>query len=112
MDNEPSVVLAVLFSLDESTHKRVSSGYNLKQNHTHAAAPKALFFVSDLIAANEFVITATKRLISQKLSTIMAIMKKRHETKYSASIIEYIRGAHCDKCNVDFNAASTDVLSW
>ena len=51
-------------------------------------------FVSDLIAANVFVITATKRFRSQKFSTTIANMKKRHETKYSASIMEYIKGAH------------------
>ena len=62
---------------------------------TYGAAPKAECFVSFLIAANVFVITATKRLMSQKLRTITQTMKKKHETKYSASIIEYISGDHC-----------------
>ena len=61
---------------------------------THDAAPKALFLVSVLMAANVFVITATKRLISQKLSTRMQIMKKKQDTKYSASIIAYMIGDH------------------
>ena len=37
---------------------------------TYGAAPKAECFVSFLIAANVFVITATKRLMSQKLRTM------------------------------------------
>ena len=66
----------------------------MQNEDTHGAAPKALFLVSDLIAAKLLVITATKRLISQKFKTIMAIMKKKHDTKNSASIIEYINGVH------------------
>ena len=47
------------------------------------------------MAENVFVITATKRLISQKLSTMMARMKKKQDTQNSASTIEYINGDHC-----------------
>ena len=47
------------------------------------------------MAENVLVITATKRLMSQKLSTTMQTMKKKHETKNSESIIEYIIGDHC-----------------
>jgi hypothetical protein len=61
---------------------------------TYGAAPKALFLVSDLIAEKVFVMTATKRLISQKLRTIIQTMKKQQETKNSASIIEYMSGDH------------------
>jgi hypothetical protein len=65
-----------------------------QHNHTHGAAPNALLFVSDLIAEKVLVITATKRLINQKLSTMMQTMKKIQETKNSASIIEYMIGDH------------------
>ena len=65
-----------------------------QQEVTYGAAPKALFLVSDLIAENVLVMTATKRLINQKLSTTMQTMKKQHETKNSASIMEYISGDH------------------
>jgi hypothetical protein len=62
---------------------------------TYGAAPKALFFVSERIAANVLVITATNKLINQKFNTTTQRMKKKHETKNSASIMEYIIGAHC-----------------
>ena len=61
---------------------------------THGAAPNALFCVSFRIAENVFVITATNRLISQKFNTIISTIKKKHDTKNSASIISYIIGAH------------------
>lgn len=64
---------------------------------TYGAAPKALFFVSARIAAKLFVITATNKLINQKLRTIIPIMKKKHEMKNSESIIEYINGVHCSR---------------
>lgn len=38
--------------------------------------------------------TATKRLMSQKLRTMIATIKKKQEAKNSASIIEYIRPDH------------------
>ena len=62
---------------------------------TYGAAPKAECFVSFLIAANVFVITATKRLMSQKLRTMTQMMKKKHDTKYSESIMLYMSGVHC-----------------
>jgi len=61
----------------------------------HGAAPKALLLVSERIAEKVFVITATNKLISQKLRTMTQMMKKKQETKNSASIIEYMRGDHC-----------------
>lgn len=64
---------------------------------TYLCAPKALFFVSDLIAANVFVITATNRLINQKLRTITHMMKKKHETKNSESTMLYMSGDHYQK---------------
>lgn len=62
---------------------------------TYGAAPNALFFVSDLIAENVFVITATNRLMSQKFKTIIQMIKKKHEMKNSESIMSYIIGDHC-----------------
>jgi hypothetical protein len=38
--------------------------------------------------------TATKRLKSQKFKTTTHIMKKIQDTKYSASSMEYMSGAH------------------
>lgn len=61
---------------------------------TYGAAPKALFCVSERMAENVLVMTATKRLISQKLRTIMQTMKKKQETKNSESIMSYIIGDH------------------
>lgn len=61
---------------------------------TYGAAPNALFFVSDLMAAKVLVMTATNKLMSQKLRTMTAMIKKKHEIKNSASIIEYINGVH------------------
>lgn len=61
---------------------------------TYGAAPNALFLVSERIAANVFVITATNKLINQKLRTTTQIMKKKQETKNSESIIAYINGVH------------------
>ena len=54
---------------------------------THGAAPKALFCVSFRIAENVFVMTATKRLMSQKFNTMIQTMKKKQDTKNSESII-------------------------
>ena len=54
---------------------------------THGAAPKALLFVTVLIDENVLVITATKRFNSQKFKTTMHMIKKMHETKYSASSV-------------------------
>ena len=61
---------------------------------THGAAPKALFLVCERIAENVLVITATNKLMSQKLSTMTQMMKKAQEMKNSASIMEYIRDDH------------------
>lgn len=61
---------------------------------THGAAPNALLCVSLLIAENVFVMTATKRLMSQKLSTMMHTMKKKQDTKNSESIMLYIKVDH------------------
>lgn len=63
-------------------------------NNTHGAAPNALFCVSFRIAENVFVMTATKRLISQKFRTIRHTIKKKQDTKNSASIMLYIMGDH------------------
>lgn len=38
--------------------------------------------------------TATKIFMSQKFSKTRQMRKKKHEAKYSASIIAYIRSAH------------------
>ena len=79
--------------------------YNKKK--AYGAAPNALFFVSDLIAAKVLVMTATNRLISQKLRTIMATIKKKHEIKNSASIIWYMSPDHYDsKVSFDLRAKS------
>jgi hypothetical protein len=64
---------------------------------TYGAAPNALFFVSFLMAENVLVMTATNRLMSQKLRMMMPKMKKKHETKNSASIMLYITGAHYNR---------------
>ena len=63
---------------------------------TYGAAPKAECFVSFLIAANVFVITATKRLMSQKFRITRQMMKKKAETKNSESIMSYMMGDHCN----------------
>jgi hypothetical protein len=78
----------------DKTKWLVSTLQQLSLTSTYGAAPKALLFVSDRIAEKVFVMTATKRLISQKLRTTMQTMKKQHETKNSASIIAYIMGDH------------------
>jgi hypothetical protein len=43
--------------------------------------------------------TATNRLMSQKLRTMTQMMKNKAETKNSASMIEYIKGDHYQKTN-------------
>lgn len=73
---------------------------NKVQVTTHGAALNALDRVSVLIAENVFVITATNKLISQKLSTTIQTMKKKEDTKNSESITEYI---NCDHYNVRAN---------
>lgn len=77
---------------------------------TYGPAPNALFLVSFLIAENVFVITATKRLMSQKFRTITQIMKKRHETKYSESIMEYMSGVHWQGIRHDKTKKLRDLL--
>lgn len=72
-----------------------NAAWRRRKNDTHGAAPNALFFVSERIAENVFVITATKRLMSQKLSTMRQTMKKKQDTKNSESIIWYMMGDHC-----------------
>ena len=61
---------------------------------THGAVLNALERVSVLIAENVFVITATNRLISQKLSTMRQVIKKKQDMKNSASITLYINVDH------------------
>jgi len=61
---------------------------------THGEALNALFCVSSLIAENVLVITATNRLMSQKFSTTIQIIKKKEDMKNSASIMEYISDDH------------------
>ena len=46
------------------------------------------------MAENVFVMTATNRLMSQKLRMMTQTMKKTEDTKYSASMMLYINGAH------------------
>lgn len=46
------------------------------------------------MAENVFVITATNKLISQKLSTTRQTMKKKQDMKNSESITEYINVDH------------------
>jgi tellurite resistance protein len=60
----------------------------------HGAALNALDRVTVLIAANVFVITATNKLISQKLSTTRQMMKKKQDMKYSESITLNINVDH------------------
>jgi len=60
---------------------------------TNGAALNTLERVSVLIAENVFVITATNKLISQKLST-MRLMKKKQDMKNSESITLYINVDH------------------
>jgi hypothetical protein len=43
------------------------------------------------------VITATNRLMSQKLSTTMQVIKKKQQRKYSESITVYINCVHYNK---------------
>jgi UTP-glucose-1-phosphate uridylyltransferase len=64
---------------------------------THGAALNALFCETSLIAENVFVITATNRLMSQKLSTMIQMMKKKQQMKNSESITEYINDDHYNK---------------
>jgi hypothetical protein len=95
VDDGPPVVLILIDRYESGFSPYTISLFRRnKIQATYGAAPKALFCVSDLIAAKVFVMTATNRLISQKLRTIMATMKKKHEMKNSASIMEYIRGDH------------------
>ena len=61
---------------------------------TNGAALNALERVSVLIAENVFVITATNKLISQKLSTMRQVMKKKQDMKNSESITLYINVDH------------------
>ena len=60
-------------------------------------APNALFRVSERMAAKLFVMTATNKLMIQKLRTTMQMMKNREETKKSESMTLYITGDHCNK---------------
>jgi hypothetical protein len=62
---------------------------------THGTALNALDRVFVLMAKKAFVMTATKRLISQKLSTTRQMMKKKQETKNSDWITAYINVDHC-----------------
>ena len=64
---------------------------------THGAALNALLCETSLMAKNVFVITATNRLMSQKLSTTMQVIKKKQQRKYSESITVYINCAHYNK---------------
>jgi len=65
-----------------ANYKRVMTG-----DTTYGAAPNALFLVSDRMAENVFVMTATSKLMSQKFNTRIPAMKKKQETKYSAFMI-------------------------
>lgn len=56
----------------------------------YGAAPNALFDVSFLMAEKVLVITATKRLISQRFRTTTQMMEKKQEKKDSESIVMYI----------------------
>jgi hypothetical protein len=57
---------------------------------TYASAPKALLFVSALLAPKLCVMTATNKFKSQKFNTTMQIMKKAQEMKNSEDIIAYM----------------------
>lgn len=70
--------------------KLYQSKHGKQQGVTHLVAPNALRLVSSRIAEKVFVITATKRFNNQTLRTMAPTMKKRHETKNSASIIWYM----------------------
>jgi len=66
----------------------------LRANMKATSSLNALDRVSVLIAENVFVITATNKLISQKLSTIRQVMKKKQDMKNSESITLYINVDH------------------
>ncbi len=52
----------------------VSGHSQLEEDATYGAAPNSFFFVSDRMAENILVITATNRLMSQKFRTKMQTM--------------------------------------
>ena len=54
---------------------------------THTEEAKALCFVSSMMEAKVFVMTATNMLINQKLRITRQTIKNRQEAKKSADII-------------------------
>jgi hypothetical protein len=67
---------------------------NREGTYSIPLAPNALSFVSAKMPLNALVMTATTRLMSQKLSTITQMMKKMQEMKYPESMMAYMRGDH------------------
>lgn len=65
------------------------------KTRAHGAAPNALFCVSFLMAEKVLVITATKRLMSQRFRTMTQKMEKKLEKKDSESIVRYIGAVNC-----------------
>jgi hypothetical protein len=55
------------------------------------------------MAEKVLVITATNRLMSQKLRTTTHMMKKKQEIKNSESIMEYISGDHYQSVTQHYN---------
>lgn len=92
INNGPTVILFISYG-DETIWRISTLSYQIIR-YTYGAAPNALFFVSERIAEKVLVMTATKRLMSQKLRTMTQIMKKKQEIKNSESIMEYMRGDH------------------
>jgi hypothetical protein len=66
------------------------------ETRAHGAAPNALFCVSFLMAEKVLVITATKRLMSQRFKTMTQKMEKKLEKKDSESIVVYIGAVNCE----------------
>jgi hypothetical protein len=90
----------VVFSVDINNQARKKNAGKRTNDapvktKAYGAAPNALFWVSFLMAEKVLVITATKRLISQRFRTMTQIMEKKQETKDSESIIEYIGAVNC-----------------
>ena len=77
----------------------------------YGAAPNALLRVSFLMAEKVLVITATKRLISQRLRTTTQIMEKKQEKKDSESIVKYIGAVNYRVGSVSANGARIETYT-
>jgi len=91
----PCLILLVNNGLDAiNVAKRSAKDRERGTAVIYGSAENALDCVCVLIAENVFVITATNKLMSQKLSTTTQMMKKKLEKKNSESITEYINDDH------------------